>query len=50
MKLQYSRTVANGDLYICPCCGAEIFVQAEESPFLTYCDECGSEFDNETAE
>lgn len=46
MEFQYSRTVANGDLYFCPCCGAEIFIQSEESPFITYCDECGAEFDD----
>lgn len=44
MKFQYSRTVANGDLYICPCCGEEIFLPDEDSPFNVYCDCCGTEF------
>ena len=50
MKFQYSRTVANGDLYICPCCGEEIFLPDEDSPFNVYCDCCGTEFFDEEEE
>lgn len=41
---EFSRDVANGRLYFCPECGAEMFVE-KDSPFAPYCDDCGSEFD-----
>lgn len=50
MRFEYLRTVANGDLYICPCCGEEIFLSEEDSPFITYCDYCGAEFFEEEIE
>ena len=37
VNLEYSRTVANGDLYFCPECGAEVFVDGD----FAYCDDCG---------
>lgn len=36
------RAVANGEVYECPCCGAE-FLCDKDSVFL-YCDSCGAEF------
>ena len=41
---EFSRDVANGRLYFCPCCQSEIFIE-KDSPFVTYCDDCGAEFD-----
>ena len=41
---EYSRTVANGDLYICPICGNEIFY---DDVFGFYCDNCGEQIDGE---
>ena len=42
VHLEYSRTVANGELYFCPECGNEVFVDG----VFAYCDECGCEFDD----
>ena len=41
---EYSRTVANGDLYICPICGNEMFY---DDVFGFYCDDCGEQIDGE---
>ena len=42
--MRWLRTVANGEVYECPCCGAE-FLYDKDSIFL-YCDNCGAEFDD----
>ena len=42
--MRWLRTVANGEVYECPCCGAE-FLYDKDSVFL-YCDTCGAEFDS----
>ena len=48
----YSRKVVNGDFYLCPVCGAEIFIEndIENGPFIVYCSTCGAEFDVEFEE
>ena len=42
--MRWLRTVANGEIYECPYCGAE-FLYDKDSIFL-YCDTCGAEFDS----
>lgn len=42
--MRWLRTVANGEVYECPCCGAE-FLYTENNVFQ-YCDTCGAEFDD----
>lgn len=44
--MRWLRTVANGEVYECPCCGAE-FLYNEDSFIAPYCDTCGAEFTDE---
>ena len=44
-KLKYLRSVANGDIYECSCCHAEILVQPKT--VTPYCSQCGAEFDDD---
>lgn len=46
-KFEFSRTVANGDLYLCPCCGAEVFL---DDVLVFGCSECGADFSAEAEE